>query len=205
MEFESTDPIPSESEDGDVGEIVARLGFSLGEVNLDATLVVESIGRRGHIPIKLSGPRLAHLGEKRSAGIVVIGVFGKQENGEDFFFAFIGDRGEVEVGDGDGLVDEVVGGEFLASSHEVGQGQSFRGDFSKHNFFSSSSGCQPLNFFLGVSEIPPGSPSNSGIRFYCNALHCQKSTTRCGPRKYISADGTEGGRNYKKLQIGGKW
>lgn len=88
-------------------------------MNLNASIVVESVGGGGDVAIELSGPSLAELAEEGAAGVVHIGIFGEQEDGENFFFALVCDGGEVEVGDGHGLVDELVGGQLGAASHEV--------------------------------------------------------------------------------------
>lgn len=127
--------LPLVSEDGDIGEIVAGLGFSSGKANLDSTLVGKGIGSRSHVAIVLSRPGHAHLGKQGAAAVVVVGEFLEDENGESFFLATVGDGGEVELGDGDRLADQLLGGDFFAAGHEVGQGQSLGGDFSKaHNF-----------------------------------------------------------------------
>lgn len=127
--------LPFVSEDGDIGKIVAGLGFSSGEANLHATLISKGIGRRGHVAVVLGHPRHAHLGKQGAAAVVFVGQFLEEQYGESFFLAAVGDGGEVKLGDSDRLTDELIGRDLLATSHEVGQGQGLGSDFSKiHNF-----------------------------------------------------------------------
>ena len=138
-----------ESQNVDVCEVVAGLGFSSGEANFYAALIRERCGSGSNVAVVLGCPCLAHLVEKSAAGVVVVRILSEDEDGECFFRSLVVDRCEVELNAGDGLTDQVFGGHFFTTCHQVRQGQGFCCNFSEVRHCNSPAvrDASLLNFF----------------------------------------------------------
>ena len=139
VELNPPTPVAGESDNVDVGEVVAGLGFSGGEANLDATGIGEVVGRSGHIAVVLGCPCDAHFVEQGSAAVVAVRILGEDEDGESFLGSLVLDGGEVKLNHGHGLADEVFGVDFFAFRHQVGKRKGFRCECSEvcHDFSSA--------------------------------------------------------------------
>ena len=130
-------------DDGDGRHVVAVLGLALGELQLYASRLTQSDGRRFRVAVEASRPGQAHLGQYCAAVVVSAVVLGEGYNSEGLVLH----SGEVEGIDGDAVregADKLLGGNLVAVVLERGQQGGVHCGFTevKHNFISFLCGRQ---------------------------------------------------------------